>query len=373
MRAESGDFDVAVIGGGITGAAIAEKFSARGIRVGLFDSSSLGRETSASSHRIIHGGFRYLTKLDVARVRESVGNLDYCLAHFGDYVKPLPCFMALKAWGLKSRIPVQCAGFLYELLRSGFGSRFGGVRVISGAEIPRIMLPAPYGALRWVDGWLHDHGGVVQSLASRINAGGGSIHEHCKVIEIQSNQKYFNFRSVDEVFNARCIVTALGPWAVVGPLARFPNVPLARAYNVVLRRNLDEFADVDVYGVARESPSGRLFFLVPRVDGIAIGTGYLKVGRNDTFSEPPREEIKKFLDDSRGLFNWPDVSMDEVVRIEWGVLPVRAIGSGGPEFYGSSMIKESEPGRFDVLSTKYTSFESTAREVERLVMSRLGA
>lgn len=373
MTTECTDFDVAVIGGGITGVAIAQKFVARGITVGLFDSSVLGSETSASSHRIIHGGFRYLTKLDVARVRESVGNLDHCLSHFGEYVEPLPCFMPLKRWGLKSRRPVQCASFLYELLRRGGGANRSSmaVRVIDGAEIPPLMLPAPYGALRWVDGWLRDHAGVVQSLVRKFHEGGGRIREYCKITEIIAEQEGFKFRSADQAFRARSVVTALGPWAIVGPLARYPGTPLARAYNVVVRRELQEYTYSSVYGVAQESPSGRLFFVVPRIDGIAIGTGYMAAGFGESFVEPPREEIQTFLEESQGLFNWPQVLMDEIVRIEWGVLPVKAMSVAGPEFYGSSIVKESEPGRFDVLSTKYTSFESTAREVERLVMSHL--
>jgi len=371
MTALCGDFDVAVIGGGITGVAIAEKLTARGFKVGLFDSASLGTETSSSSHCIIHGGFRYLTKLDFARVRESVGNLDYCLSHFGEYVRPLPCYMPLKSWGLKSELPVRCAGILYEALRLWRASRYGRVCVVKGAAIPQILLPAPYGALRWVDGWLRDHCGVIQSLATGIREGGGCVFENCKVIEITSKRNYFNFRSVDRVFNTRCVVTALGPWAVVGPLARFFNTRLALAYNVVVRRNMQDYTQSDICGVAQESPAGRLFFLVPRVDGVAIGTGYMEIGAEEKFSEPPIEEVRKFLDESRGLFNWPEISFDDIIRIEWGVLPVRAMRSSWPEFYGSSLIKESEPGRFDVMSTKYTSFDSTAREVEKMVVARL--
>lgn len=367
----TGILDVAVIGGGITGLAIAEKFATRGLAVGLFDSGSPGKETSASSHCIIHGGFRYLTKLDFARVRESVGNLDYCLSQLGEYVQPLPCYMPLKAWGLKSGIPVRCAGFIYDALRIGSTSRYGRVRVVKGAQIPQILLPAPHGALRWVDGWLRDHPGVVQFLATRIRAGGGKIFENCKILEINSEDILFKFRSADQIFKARSVVTALGPWAAVGPLARFLDTPLALAYNVVIRRNLQEYTQGDVCGIAQESPSGRLYFLVPRSDGVAIGTGYIEAGSGEKFSEPPEGAIREFLEESRGLFNWPELSVDDILRVEWGVLPVRGMGPGGPDFFGSSIVHESEPGRFDVLSTKYTSFESTAREVERIVVSRL--
>jgi len=361
-------FDVAVVGGGITGMAIAQKLSARGLRVGLMDSSDIGTETSASSHRIIHGGFRYLSKFDFPRVRESIGNLDYCLAHFGDCIEQLPCYMPLKKWGLKSRIPLQCAGILYQLLRIGSKLSFEGVRVVDGVEVPPIFSSSPFGTLRWVDGWLRDHVGVVQSLAREITAMSGTILQQCKISEIRREGAFFVLQSADQIFNARSVVTALGPWAVVGPLASFKNTPLTLAYNIVLSRSLQDQAYPNVYGAAQESPSGRLFFLVPRADGTAIGTGYFKITDASDFVEPSVQEIEKFLIESRGLFNWPSISLEEIVRIEWGVLPVRSIGLQGPTFYGSSIIKESEVGRFDVLSTKYTSFESTARNVEVAVL-----
>src|SRR3989344_9052626 len=53
-------FDIAIIGGGIAGTAIARDASLRGARGILFEKSAFGSGTSGKSSKLIHGGIRYL-------------------------------------------------------------------------------------------------------------------------------------------------------------------------------------------------------------------------------------------------------------------------------------------------------------------------
>src|ERR1700682_4622632 len=53
-------FDLAVIGGGINGAAIARDAAVRGLRVALIDKGDFAGATSSRSSKLIHGGLRYL-------------------------------------------------------------------------------------------------------------------------------------------------------------------------------------------------------------------------------------------------------------------------------------------------------------------------
>jgi glycerol-3-phosphate dehydrogenase len=56
----AGDFDVLVVGGGITGAAIARHAACSGLRVALVEQGDFASGTSSRSSRMIHGGLRYL-------------------------------------------------------------------------------------------------------------------------------------------------------------------------------------------------------------------------------------------------------------------------------------------------------------------------
>ncbi|RMF24970.1 MAG: FAD-dependent oxidoreductase, partial [Bacteroidetes bacterium] len=64
------EFDLIVIGGGITGAGIALDAASRGMRVALVEKSDFAAGTSSKSTKLIHGGLRYLKNLEFALVRE---------------------------------------------------------------------------------------------------------------------------------------------------------------------------------------------------------------------------------------------------------------------------------------------------------------
>src|SRR5579872_1623925 len=64
-------FDVAVIGGGITGAGIARDAAMRGLQVALIEAEDFASGTSSRSSKMIHGGLRYLPMGDIALVREA--------------------------------------------------------------------------------------------------------------------------------------------------------------------------------------------------------------------------------------------------------------------------------------------------------------
>ena len=54
------EFDLLIIGGGITGVAIARDASLRGFHTALVEKGDFGSGTSSRSTRLIHGGIRYL-------------------------------------------------------------------------------------------------------------------------------------------------------------------------------------------------------------------------------------------------------------------------------------------------------------------------
>src|SRR5512143_686539 len=64
-------FDVAVIGGGITGAGIARDAAMRGLSVVLLEARDFAAGTSSRSSKLVHGGIRYLAQGDMALVREA--------------------------------------------------------------------------------------------------------------------------------------------------------------------------------------------------------------------------------------------------------------------------------------------------------------
>ena len=65
-------FDLAVIGGGITGSCIARDAARRGLRVALVEKRDFSWGTSSGSSKLVHGGLRYLQTFEFSLVRESL-------------------------------------------------------------------------------------------------------------------------------------------------------------------------------------------------------------------------------------------------------------------------------------------------------------
>jgi glycerol-3-phosphate dehydrogenase len=64
-------FDLAVIGGGINGAATAREAALRGMKVALVEARDFAGATSSRSSKLIHGGLRYLDQLEFKLVHEA--------------------------------------------------------------------------------------------------------------------------------------------------------------------------------------------------------------------------------------------------------------------------------------------------------------
>src|SRR5436305_4763786 len=95
LTAAAASWDLIVVGGGAHGVMLALEASRRGLATLLVERDDFGAATSSSSLRIVHGGLRYLQRLDFVRYRESMAERRWLLSHFPDLVEPLPCLMPL--------------------------------------------------------------------------------------------------------------------------------------------------------------------------------------------------------------------------------------------------------------------------------------
>ena len=83
------DFDLAIIGGGINGAAIARDAAGRGVRVLLVEMNDLASGTSSASSKLIHGGLRYLEHGAFRLVREALAEREVLLRMAPHVVRPM--------------------------------------------------------------------------------------------------------------------------------------------------------------------------------------------------------------------------------------------------------------------------------------------
>src|SRR4051795_3548299 len=84
------EFDVVVVGGGITGAGVALDAASRGLRTALVDQGDFASGTSSKSSKLIHGGLRYLQQGEVALVYEALAERQRLRRNAPHLVRVLP-------------------------------------------------------------------------------------------------------------------------------------------------------------------------------------------------------------------------------------------------------------------------------------------
>ena len=87
---EHDEFDLVVIGGGITGAGVALDAASRGYSVALVERDDYASGTSSRSSKLVHGGLRYLQNFDLGLVREALLERSLMVNLAPHLVKPLP-------------------------------------------------------------------------------------------------------------------------------------------------------------------------------------------------------------------------------------------------------------------------------------------
>src|SRR3984885_4091478 len=175
FRLGSQEFDVVVIGGGVTGAGAALDAATRGLSVALVEARDLASGTSSRSSKLFHGGLRYLEQLEFGLVREALRERELMSSRIAPHlVKPVQFIYPLPPRGWER--PYVASGLaLYDTM--------GGARSVPGQKhltraaalrlFPGLRRDALIGAVTYYDAQVDDarHTLTVARTAARYGAG----------------------------------------------------------------------------------------------------------------------------------------------------------------------------------------------------------
>ncbi|MBA3806007.1 MAG: FAD-dependent oxidoreductase, partial [Acidobacteria bacterium] len=88
-------FDLLIVGGGITGAAVAHRAARQGLSVALVEQNDFASGTSSRSSRLIHGGLRYLKHGHVRLVYRCLREQQRLASLAPHLVRPLSLLLPL--------------------------------------------------------------------------------------------------------------------------------------------------------------------------------------------------------------------------------------------------------------------------------------
>jgi glycerol-3-phosphate dehydrogenase len=397
-------FDVAIVGGGIYGVSIARDAALRGLAVALVEKEDFGGATSANSHKIVHGGLRYLQTADFRRVRESIHERSALLRIAPHLVRPQAFLMPTYGHGLRGREALFVALRLNDLLSLDRNRaleparRIPAARLVSRSEClrlaPGIREQGLTGGALWHDALMLNSERLLFAILRAAIEAGARAANYAEATEVLVRGGRVEGIRVRDAFagglfeiRARVVVNAAGPWSISGLGGRSSpprpaTIRLAKAMNLVTRSILGEHA----IGVARRFRDAggilrsdrRLFFLVPWRDRTLIGTTYLPYdGAPDDFAitEP---EIERFLDEINASYPPARLSRADVRLVHGGLVPVASSREAADDvelatrYQIRDHVVEGLEGMITVTGVKYTTARGVAEAVVDRVSSKLG-
>jgi len=220
-RLAAEEFDVLVIGGGVTGCGAALDAASRGLSVALVEKRDFAAGTSSRSSKLIHGGLRYLEQFDIGLVREALHERRLLAEKLAPHlVHSMPLLFPLKR-GAWDRAFMGSGLLLYDALaglhpampRHRHLTRSGCLRAV-----PSLREDAVTGGIRYFDAQVDDARFAV-TLAETAAAHGaacasavevaGFLHEGARVAGVRAR----DLESGDEFdIRSRVIVNATGVW-----------------------------------------------------------------------------------------------------------------------------------------------------------------
>ncbi len=167
-------YDVAIVGAGINGAAIARDAARRGLSVVVVDKDDVCSGTSAWSSRLIHGGLRYLEHGEVALVHESLHDRERLLHIAPHLVTPMPFVVPLYPHNHKPAWMFRAGMVAFDALswRKSVPRHRRLNRKAVAVELPSLRREGFAGALRYYDGQVvFAERLVLETLLSAVDAG----------------------------------------------------------------------------------------------------------------------------------------------------------------------------------------------------------
>jgi glycerol-3-phosphate dehydrogenase len=268
------DYDLAIIGGGINGAAIARDAAGRGVRVLLLEQNDLASGTSSASTKLIHGGLRYLEHGAFRLVREALSEREVLLKTAPHIVRPMR-FVLPAVPGPRSPQMLRLGLFLYDWL--GARKILPGARSVdlthneSGHPLMRKFIAG----FEYSDCWVDDSRLVVLNALDAAERG-ATIRTRTRVTRAEREADWrliLNVQGRRDVVTARVLVNAAGPWAgvVAETILRTderPPIRLAKGSHIVVPRVFDHDR-----GYIFQNTDKRIVFALPFADDFTlIGT-----------------------------------------------------------------------------------------------------
>jgi glycerol-3-phosphate dehydrogenase len=380
-------FDIAVIGGGITGAGVALDAASRGLSVALVEKGDFASGTSSSSSKLIHGGLRYLEQFHFGLVRESLHERAVLTRMAPHLSKPLRFLVPIYSSNERSplganKLTLSIGLWLYDLLA---GSRnIERHRWLSTVEALRLA-PALdsdelRGAFIYYDCLTNDARLVIEVIKSAATCG-AVIANYAAVRAVNRSSGIASLTVEDCLtgdrfdLKSRVTVNATGVWSDQVSRLFDATVPKklrpSKGIHVVLPR---EKFDNQTAVLIPSLGESRFLFVIPWQDRVVVGTTDTDYDGDLDHPIAEPDEVKRVIESASRAFPSAKLTSNDVISTFAGLRPlISANEQSTKELSRKEEIFEDGERMITITGGKLTTWRRMAERVVDRSVSKLQA
>lgn len=364
-------FDLAIIGGGITGAGVARDAASRGMKVALIEGNDFAQGTSSRSSKLIHGGIRYLENYEFHLVFEALSERALLFEIAPTLVHPLRFVLPLYKGGRVGMFLMGLGMWAYDAL-SLFEAPEPHERLSAAESVERLpLLQADelLGSYVYSDAYMDDDRLVHETMrsavrfgakvANRVRAQGARFGSDGRMTSLTCNDSVSG-QTFD--IKAKHFVSTVGPWTDrVGRtlLSNWKKV-LRPSKGVHLTFNRSRF-DVQSAIVMATEDEKRIVFGIPRHEMFIIGTTDTDYPGDPNDVSVTTEDVDYLLKVARHYFPGANLQKEDIVASYAGVRPLVDDGaSTESKTSREHLIQTDERNITFVAGGKYTTYRRMA-------------
>ncbi len=371
-KLEEDNFDLVVIGGGITGGGIALDAASRGLKVALVEKNDFASGTSSKSTKLIHGGLRYLKQFDFWLVKE-VGSERAIVHKLAPHlVLPEKMLLPLIENGSYGKWLTSIGLKVYDILAQVTGD--DKRKMLEKKEALKLepLLPKKIlkGAGYYAEYRTDDARLTIENIKTSLQFGATALNYASVTDFIYQNERIACVTVKDELsgkaftINSKYVISAAGPWVdelrSVNNSKKGKRLHLTKGVHLVFPKEKLPVKQSVYFDI----PDGRMMFAIPRGKVTYVGT-------TDTNFNLDKDNVRTDLADAiyllsavNNMFPKINLEMEDIVSSWAGLRPlIHEEGKSASELSRKDEIFTSDTGLISIAGGKLTGYRKMAERV----------
>lgn len=375
------DFDLVIIGGGVTGAGILLDAQSRGLNAILFEKHDFASGTSSRSTKLIHGGLRYLKQKNVALVAEVGKERQIVAENAPHLVWKKRVFIPFYKGGSLGRLTAKAAMLLYEkLIRVDDLDRHRMFKKSTVLERHPLLNPENLkGGVEYTEYATDDARLTIEIIKKAVDLGGTALN-YTSVTGFGYDEKgvinnvRVKFCEEDLLsVKTKGVISAAGPWAddiLQLDKEKMPQkLILTKGVHVVVSKSSLNISSAAYF----DTKDKRMIFAIPKDDIVYIGT-------TDTFFDKAsyepgitNDDVSYLVDAVNHVFTGSQISASDIISGWSGLRPlIKEEGKKPSEISRKDEMFTSESGLLTIAGGKLTGYRKMADKVITKYLEQLG-